>query len=30
MRLWELHEEINGGHFAMNIIDKKILDAIYW
>ncbi len=30
MILWELHEGISGGHFAMDINVKKILDARYW
>ncbi len=26
---WELHEGCVGGHFAMDVITKKILDASY-
>jgi len=28
--LWELHERFGGGHFATNMIAKKILDVRYW
>jgi hypothetical protein len=26
----KLHEEVLGGHFPIDIITKKILDAGYW
>jgi hypothetical protein len=28
--LQKFHEGFGGGHFATNIIAKKILDARYW
>ncbi len=28
--LWELHEGFGEGHFAIDIIAKKILDVGYW